>query len=225
LVADFRGTQGIASNKLYLGGGTHEEKGAQLYIDGAQEIYGSSLENYGLLIRDSKGLYCDSILRLGGYLSGGVTYPSAPGSTGQFLALKDSLTGILEFVDQDSSLWSISGTGIRSKIDNVGIGIDSDGHYGLSVQGIDYYPSLGLWQSGTGDFLQGLKGSSVIWNIDNDGLATFPSLKVGSGATITRSGTIASKDIWTGTAAEFAANTVKDGITPQASTTIAFILD
>ena len=26
LVADFRGTQGIASNKLYLGGGTHEEK-------------------------------------------------------------------------------------------------------------------------------------------------------------------------------------------------------
>lgn len=225
LVADFRGTQGIASNKLYLGGGTHEEKGAQLYIDGAQEIYGSSLENYGLLIRDSKGLYCDSILRLGGYLSGGVTYPSAPGRTGQFLRLRDSLSGILEFVDQDSSLWSISGTGIRSKIDNVGIGIDSDGHYGLSVQGIDYYPSLGLWQSGTGDFLQGLKGSSVIWNIDNDGLATFPSLTVGSGATITRSGTIASKDIWTGTAAEYAANTVKDGITPQASTTIAFILD
>ena len=29
----------------------------------------------------------------------------------------------------------------------------------------------------------------------------------------------------TGTAAEFSANTVKDGITPQASTTIAFILD
>ena len=134
-----------------------KKKGSQLYIDGVQEIYGSSIENYGLLIRDSKGLYCDSILRLGGYLSGGVTYPSVPGSTGQFLRLRDSLSGVLEFVDPDSSLWSISGTGIRSKIDNVGIGIDSDGFYGLSVQGIDCYPSLGLWQSGTGDFCRGAR--------------------------------------------------------------------
>jgi hypothetical protein len=226
LVADFRGSQGIASNKLYLGGGTHSEKSQQLYVDGVQEIHGSSIENYGLLIRDSKGLYCDNILRLGGYPSGGVTYPSTPGSTGQFLRLKDSLTGILEFVDQDSSLWSISSTGIKSKTKAVAINSEIVDSYNLAIKADGSDNTLGLWNSGTGNILEGRNslGASV-FNVDKDGATSTTGLTVGSGKTITRSGTIASKDIWTGTAAEFSANTVKDGITPQASTTIAFILD
>jgi hypothetical protein len=226
LVADFRGSQGIASNKLYLGGGEHTEKGEQLYIDGHQKIKGYSTDSYGLYIIDSKGLYCDTILRLGGYLSGGVTYPSAPGSTGQFLRLKDSLTGILEFVDQDSSLWSISGTGIKSKTKAVAINSEIVDSYNLAIKADGADNTLGLWNSGTGNILEGRNslGASV-FNVDKDGATSTTGLTVGSGKTITRSGTIASKDIWTGTAAEFSANTVKDGITPQASTTIAFILN
>ena len=48
---------------------------------------------------------------------------------------------------------------------------------------------------------------------------------IGSGSTLTRSGTIAAFDIWSGTQAEWTANTPKDGIYPQASTTVWFIKD
>jgi len=50
-------------------------------------------------------------------------------------------------------------------------------------------------------------------------------LKVGTGATISRTGTMASYDKWTGTQAEWTANTPKDGIYPQASTTFWTIKD
>ena len=126
----------------------------------------------------------------------------------------------------DTTLWSISSTGIKSKTKAVAINSEIVDTYNLAIKADGSDNTLGLWNSGTGNILEGRNslGASV-FNVDKDGATTTTGLTVGSGATITRSGTIASKDIWTGTAAEFSANTIKDGITPQASTTIAFILD
>lgn len=115
---------------------------------------------------------------------------------------------------------------------DIGIDVFAGSEGGISISGFcgsggscdNWKPLLDLKTDEPTDFgvtyIQTDKGFSVV-----DSTTTTGALKVGSGATITRSGTIASKDIWTGTAAEFSANTVKDGITPQASTTIAFIID
>jgi hypothetical protein len=118
------------------------------------------------------------------------------------------------------------------KGEKLGIFTDEIDEYGLFVNsqnGIGIYSEGeigGKFYSLSGNAIEARSTGDGAWDLlcSSSGISTT-QLKVGSGATITRSGTIASKDIWTGTAAEFSANTVKDGITPQASTTIAFILN
>ena len=116
--------------------------------------------------------------------------------------------------------------------EKLGVFTDETDEYGLfanSQNGVGIYAEGdigGKFYSDSGNALEARSTGNESWDLLCPESGIFASqLKVGDGATLTRSGTIASKDIWTGTAAEFAANTAKDGITPQASTTIAFILD
>lgn len=62
-------------------------------------------------------------------------------------------------------------------------------------------------------------------NLKVFGKTTSGTLQMGTGSTISRSGTMMSYDLWFGTQAEWNANTPKNGIYPQAETTFWTIKD
>ena len=106
-----------------------------------------------------------------------------------------------------------SNTGIGVFGESVGIGVkgysssDSSGVYGYSLYG----PSI----KGVGKYSYSAKFTGGLGVVIEQGLQT-DSATIGNGSTISRSGTIAEKDIWTGTQAEY------DLLTPV-STTLYFI--
>ena len=154
----------------------------------------------------------------------------------------------------DTTKWQYDDNGIHvGGARSVGINCDADGFErlkivaksndlnALHVDGGDNY-SAGYFES-TGNFgIQSSYGGtgSSIYSLAQYGTAGYfngatgiwtnnavirDSLRVGSGSTITRTGTMAGFDFWSGTQAEWTANTPKNGIYPKASTTFWTIKD
>lgn len=148
----------------------------------------------------------------------------------------------------DTTKWQYDDNGIHvGGAKSVGINCDADGFErlkivaksndlnALHVDGGDNY-SAGYFES-TGNFgIQSSYGGtgSSIYSLAQYGTAGYfngatgvwtnnavirDSLRVGSGSTITRTGTMCGFDFWSGTQAEWTANTPKNGVYPQASTT------
>lgn len=115
--------------------------------------------------------------------------------------------------------------------------IKASTHYGehtISATGGGYdkstiYAETGFYAAIEGRALDGFSAYSAKFSggygvVIDQGLQT-DSITIGSGSTISRSGTMMSYDLWYGTQAEWNANTPKNGIYPQASTTFWTIKD
>jgi len=117
--------------------------------------------------------------------------------------------------------------------------------YGLFTNGSYSQSAIFAWNGGSGygiDVLSNSKAAikargSTSYGIDASSATGYSgrflgglglkadSLSLTSGVKLGRLGTSAKMDDWYGTAAEYTANTVKDGVTPQAATTRAYIKD
>lgn len=123
------------------------------------------------------------------------------------------------WVNNNFGKWTPDIYGMHSN-ENIGIGVNSDDGFMLSITAQSNTTALSL--KGYNDSFNQISGYSgdgtnnfSVYN--NGGIYSKTSLKVGTtGTTITRTGSIAEKDIWTGTQAEY------DLLTPV-GTTLYFI--
>jgi hypothetical protein len=117
----------------------------------------------------------------------------------------------LEFNANGHTTFKIARNGIEVPLANSYIGFDD---YKFTTENTN---NLQLKWGASKTILQ-------YWEPDNT-LILYDKLKIGDGATITRSGTMAGYDFWFGTQAEWTANTPHNGIYPQSTTTIWHIKD
>lgn len=96
---------------------------------------------------------------------------------------------------------------------------------GVSGMSVNGHGVSGSTDTGYSGYFNGGKGVWIRDTLTVDDQTNTSKLKVGAGSTISRTGTMATYDIWTGTQAEWTANTPKDGVYPQSSTTFWTIKD
>ncbi len=120
--------------------------------------------------------------------------------------------------DNNVGMQAYSGTGYAGYFSSNYTPLKTDGgvwsaHHYAASNGLD----IDLVSTSTGYFFQCTQQSNTLFTLDYTGIATAEkyvsdSLKVGTGTTISRSGSMAEKDFWSGTQAEY------DALTPDANT-------
>ena len=147
-------------------------------------------------------------------------------------SISGSSTGVYGMSTSEYGVRGVSSNSIGvygQSSDHSGVWGSSDSHFGVIGTA---YSGYGVEaESNTGYGLRAISNTNYSAffagglgvNVQN-GLKT-DTLQVGTGSIISRTGTMATYDFWTGTQDEWTANTPKNGIYPQATTTFWTIKD
>lgn len=183
---------------------------------------------YGLLV---EGLNDGIVARSTGSYTTGITGSATGYHSIGVSGWSDKYHGVAGYTDTGVGVYAGATTGWALRVsgnvkggyilgcDSIGLKVEANG-IGAHIQSIE---NLALKVTGSNNTFAPFYHSAIF---EKGGVVIEDSLQVGTtGTTITRTGSMASMDFWAGTQAEWTANTPKNGIYPQASTTFWTIKD